>query len=413
MSETQTRAPRRPGRSVRATWWYTWSSVALMIVVLNAAAGVWLGLLGPAPIGIRAALIALVALCAVLQLRFSMLHRAGLFSGAADARAVATLLIPAAVTSLACLAAAPRLLAGVLPLSLALSVLAAERPRPWCAPLSVAVVSALIVHSAVGSRLAPVLGSHPSPEHLEALARADRSTVYLALFALATILLGVWLWGVVQRLDEARSAEADLAVARERLRFAADLHDIQGHHLQVIALQAELAERLLERDPEAARQKLRETREIARQALEETRGLVQGLRQVSLAQELDNAADVLGAAGIDCRRHAGSEPQDPQIRRVLGLAVREATTNLLRHARAESASYELTLESDAAGGTTWRLEVANDGAAPARDTSPGTGLRGLRERAESLGGSLTVHRDDGRFAVEVLLPQPDPERTTT
>ena len=410
MSETQTRAPRRPGRSVRATWWYTWSSVALMIVVLNTAAAVWLGVLGPAPIAVRAALIALVALCTVLQLRFSLLHRAGLFSGAADARAVATLMVPAAMTSLACLATAPRLLAGALPLSLALSVLAAERPRPWCAPLSVAVVAALIVHSAIGARLGPAPGAHPSPELLD---QAARSTVFLALFALATILLSVWLWGVVQRLDEARSAEADLAVARERLRFAADLHDIQGHHLQVIALQAELAERLLERDPEAARQKLRETREIARQALEETRGLVQGLRQVSLAQELDNAADVLGAAGIDCRRHAGSEPQDPQIRRVLGLAVREATTNLLRHARAESASYELTLESDAAGGTTWRLEVANDGAAPARDTSPGTGLRGLRERAESLGGSLTVHQDDGRFAVEVLLPQPDPERTTT
>ncbi|WP_271404079.1 sensor histidine kinase [Kocuria palustris] len=411
---TETAAAPRTGRGVRATWWYTWSSIAVMVLGLNGLTALWLGLLPSVPIALRAGLIALVVLNAILQLRFSLLHRAGLWSGAAGTRTVVTLLVPAALTSLLCLAAAPRLLAGVLPLIVALSVLAAERPRPWCAPLSAAVVAALIVHGTVGSRIDPLLGDQPTSEQLEVLAGLDRAAIYLALFALLAILAGVWMWGVVQRLDEARSAEADLAVARERLRFAADLHDIQGHHLQVIALQAELAERLLERDPDAARQKLRETREIARQALEETRSLVQGLRQVSLVQELDNAADVLRAAGIDCRRRAEAEPQDPQIRQALGLAVREATTNILRHASAGSASYEVFREATGAhDGTTWRLEIVNDGADAAPSASPGTGLQGLRERVESLNGTLTAQHRDGRFILEILLPQPQPERTTT
>src|SRR5690606_35384605 len=131
---------------------------------------------------------------------------------------------------------------------------------------------------------------------------------------------------------------------RERLRFAADLHDIQGHHLQVIALKSELAERLLDTNPDAAREHIHETRTIARQALEETRSLVYGYRDVALADELENAREVLAAAGARCELDIGVLPDDAEARRTLALVVREATTNILRHSAATKAWIRLGAE---------------------------------------------------------------------
>src|SRR5690606_7346418 len=142
------------------------------------------------------------------------------------------------------------------------------------------------------------------------------------------VLSSLWWWGIVVRLDRHRSTAAELAVAQERLRFASDLHDIQGHHLQVIALKSELAERMLAIDPEAAREHVHETPLSAKQALEETRSLVAGYREVDLAAELENAREVLTVAGAECELHLGELPTDAEVRRVLALVVREATTNI-------------------------------------------------------------------------------------
>ncbi|MFC3276308.1 GNAT family N-acetyltransferase, partial [Agromyces mediolanus] len=123
---------------------------------------------------------------------------------------------------------------------------------------------------------------------------------------------------------------------QERLRFASDLHDIQGHHLQVISLKSELAERLLERDPERARALVHEVRLIAKEALEETRSLVAGYRQVAFDEELENAREVLAASGAVCTLRLGPVPSGHEVQRALGSVVREATTNILRHSEAGS-----------------------------------------------------------------------------
>ena len=115
-----------------------------------------------------------------------------------------------------------------------------------------------------------------------------------------------WFWELVHRLEAARRLEGQLAVADERLRFAADLHDIQGHHLQVIALKSELATRLAEADPPAAAAQMAEVQEHARTALADTREVVQGYRQTPLTEELANATRVLEAAGIDGRLDPGA-----------------------------------------------------------------------------------------------------------
>ena len=209
--------------------------------------------------------------------------------------------------------------------------------------------------------------------------------------------MSLWIWQIVRRLDASRRLAAELAVAQERLRFASDLHDIQGHHLQVIALKAELAERTLDAAPEQAAQQVGEIRVIAKEAMEETRALVAGLREVGLGEELENAGEVLTLAGAECALRVRGIPEGREAQRALAFVVREATTNILRHSDARTAEIEL---APARGG--FALTVTNDGVAGAGSAggaggtdgaggtggTSGTGLAGLRERLGAIGGTL-------------------------
>ena len=214
-----------------------------------------------------------------------------------------------------------------------------------------------------------------------------------------------WFWELVHRLEAARRLEGQLAVADERLRFAADLHDIQGHHLQVIALKSELATRLADADPVAAAAQMAEVQDHARTALADTREVVQGYRQTPLAEELTNATRVLEAAGIDGRLDPGAlegaRTVDESGRQLLGVVVREATTNILRHSHAHRA--RLTLDID--GGHT-RLAIHNDGTTDAGHP-PGSGLADLRRRLDAAGGTLQWKYDDGWFRLTAQIPVHD------
>ncbi|MCX5559183.1 sensor histidine kinase [Streptomyces sp. NBC_00038] len=229
--------------------------------------------------------------------------------------------------------------------------------------------------------------------------------------SVAWITLGMlWGWDVAGRLNRARGLAAELAVKDERLRFAADLHDIQGHHLQVIALKGELAARLVEADPARAAAEMKDVQRLATDALTDTRAVVQGYRRTSLDAEITNAARVLAAADIDARLHI--EPADaeagfdadslpPAGRHLLGLVMREATTNVLRHSQARRAEVDYRLTNGFA-----RLRVSNDGAAgpPRSGMDTGTGLRTLAERLEAAGGELTWEHKEDSFMVAASLP---------
>jgi two-component system sensor histidine kinase DesK len=219
-----------------------------------------------------------------------------------------------------------------------------------------------------------------------------------------TYITAVWGLDVVMRLDRARSLASELAIARERLRFATDLHDIQGHNLQVIALKSELAERLFTIDPQGAARELAQMRTIAQQALDDTRAVVNDYRTVTVAVEVRNAAAILRSAGIDCAVQVDVSEIPAATGTVLAVAVREATTNLLRHSKATTASIELvTRGADAPTGGEYRLTVVNDGASPLR--SGGTGLLGLAERVETAGGTVSTRREGGTFTLEVRIPR--------
>ncbi|WP_248242728.1 sensor histidine kinase [Microbacterium kunmingense] len=220
-----------------------------------------------------------------------------------------------------------------------------------------------------------------------------------------TAVLCLWWWDIVLALDEARAAEGRLAAAQERLRLAGDLHDLQGHHLQVIALQLELAERMLPRDPLAAAEQVRLARASVDEARTGTRALAARFRGVPLSDELANAADLLRAAGLtvelDVDARADAAPAD-----ILGPVVRESTTNILKHGGGGWARLHLSLDESARRGS-WRLEVSNDVAVrpgPAHAPSAGSGLPGIAERVGAVEGAARWDAAPERFTVEVTVP---------
>ncbi|MFI9009296.1 sensor histidine kinase [Actinosynnema sp. NPDC053489] len=199
----------------------------------------------------------------------------------------------------------------------------------------------------------------------------------------------LWIWDLAVRQERGRETAEALAVAEERLRFAADLHDIQGHHLQAIALKGELAQRLIGRDDELARRHAGEVAELARTALRETREVVQGYRRASLGTEIANAVGVLRAAGIETTVEGDAARVPPPLQPLFGALVREGTTNVLRHSRARRCAVLV----DVLDGQVC-VRLRNDGvpsgvARPAADPV-GAGLAGLRERFATVGGRVEV-----------------------
>ena len=219
----------------------------------------------------------------------------------------------------------------------------------------------------------------------------------------AITVLSLWWWDVLIALDRARVSEARLAATQERLSVATDVHDLQGHHLQVIALQLELTERLLASDPDAALEQLRAARVSVDEARQGTRDLATRFRSVPLRDELANARDLLRAAGIAAETVVGADA-DGATASVFGPVIRETTTNVLRH----GGGRHTTLLLDRAGDS-WRYEITNDtDAAPAAQRvvtrREGTGLDGLARRAEEVGGTLEIARGENRFTVIVAVP---------
>lgn len=207
----------------------------------------------------------------------------------------------------------------------------------------------------------------------------------------------LWWWDIVRELDRARRAEGRLAAAQERLRLANDLHDLQGHHLQVIALQLELAEKMLARDPTAAAEQVRLARTSVEEARRGTRELATQFRGVPLPDELANAADLLRAAGLRVDLAIAPDAADAPAD-VLGPVVRECTTNVLKHGGGASASLSLVHRDGA-----WVFTVEND----ARETrgGGGSGLAGIAERVESVRGTVHAGRAGDRFRVTVSVPE--------
>jgi two-component system, NarL family, sensor histidine kinase DesK len=189
-----------------------------------------------------------------------------------------------------------------------------------------------------------------------------------------------------------------LAKMAERERIARDLHDVVGHTLSLITLKSELAGRLLDaqRNAERARAEIEDVQRISSHALNDVRTTILGDRSETIEAEFERAASTLRTAGIEveCLREPvrlGSTHES-----ILGLALREAVTNVVRHAGASRCCIRLLQTSQ-----TCVLEVQDDGRGG--EGSEGQGLRGMRERIEALGGSVLREMTTGT-RLTVSLP---------
>ncbi|GAA2724760.1 sensor histidine kinase [Actinocorallia aurantiaca] len=258
------------------------------------------------------------------------------------------------------------------------------------------VAAAVVAAAVLGGVVGFVSGGAQWPS-------AVAEPVGLVAFTSWTTLGMLWGWDVAERLNAAGRLAAELAVKEERLRFASDLHDIQGHHLQVIALKSELAARLVEADPSRAAAEMREVQQLSTDALRDTRAVAQGYRRTTLEEEIANAAKVLASAEIrtSVDRDSGTDVRNLSEtgRHLLGLVMREATTNVLRHSRAGRARIAYRVEDGRA-----LLRVGNDGATGSASQRTGTGLPVLAERLRNAEGTLEWRNEDGWFEVVASLP---------
>jgi two-component system sensor histidine kinase DesK len=219
----------------------------------------------------------------------------------------------------------------------------------------------------------------------------------------------IWLWDISREAVAGQRARAQLAVSEERLRFARDMHDLLGHSLSALAVKAQLAGRLVERDPGRAGAEMEEVQVLARQALQQVRSAVSGYREVDLAGETEAVRAVLDAGGTRTVA-TGLEGLDlpPRTAALAAWVVREGGTNVLRHSDAHECQISFTLARDSAvGPRTLVVEVFNDrargGGQGGRES--GNGLAGLSERVAMGGGTLSAARTpEGGFLLRAVLP---------
>ena len=217
------------------------------------------------------------------------------------------------------------------------------------------------------------------------------------------------------KLRMALEENAQLAAVAERERIARDLHDVLGHTLSVIVLKAELAKRLLEGGAapdqqsaaqQRAAQEIADVESTARTALAEVREAIGGYRSQGLTAELEHARHTLDAAGVILAWEAppaGSPALTATEETVLSLSVREAVTNIVRHAQATRCTMRLATTPDGF----YSLLVEDNGRHAIEQQ--GNGLRGMRERVAGLGGRFSIRSERGtRLLIELPIASASP-----
>src|SRR5690625_583740 len=215
----------------------------------------------------------------------------------------------------------------------------------------------------------------------------------IVLACIGTIRSSLWLAAVVRELDDARTAQSQLAVAEERLRFARDLHDVTGRDLSAIAVKSELVAQLAEREDRRTLEHSREVAQIARTSLAEIRALVRGYREVDLGAELQGTISLLRSARVEVSVQGSADDVPDRHDQAAAWVLREGGINMLRH----SAPEHVTIRHGADG-----IRLINDGAPSGAAVTEGSGLTGLRERLGDA-ATLSARLEDGMFILDVAF----------
>ncbi|GAB3070061.1 sensor histidine kinase [Micromonospora schwarzwaldensis] len=209
----------------------------------------------------------------------------------------------------------------------------------------------------------------------------------------------VWFWDLLVEARQGQAAGARLAAAEERLRFARDVHDLLGHDLTVIALKAELAERLAPVDAARAGREAAEARRLAASALTRVRAAVHGYRAVDLAEQAVAVGEVLRSSGVRCTVVPPDADLPGPLAADLAAVVREAGTNVLRHSRAGWCRIEIVRADRLV-----TVTVRNDGVLGAGPDRLSGGLRGLADRLAPAGGRVRASAENGVFSLVATVP---------
>ncbi len=200
-----------------------------------------------------------------------------------------------------------------------------------------------------------------------------------------------------RQLAESRETARQLAVVAERERIARDLHDLLGHTLTVVAVKADLAAKLIQRDTQRAAAEIEDIRVTARAALADIRAAVTGMRATTLAAEVAQARQALAAAGVTLNYSATIDELPDDIEATLAYLIREGVTNVVRHAQAARCEIRIERDADAV-----KLELQDDGAGGV--VREGSGLRGMRARVAQHAGSLAIASERGtRLTIRMPL----------
>jgi two-component system sensor histidine kinase DesK len=192
-----------------------------------------------------------------------------------------------------------------------------------------------------------------------------------------------------------------LAALAERERISRDMHDLLGHSLSLISLKAELARKLFERDPVAAKQEIMDVEQAAREALTQVRAAVLGYRETGLLHELRGAKNVFASMQIQFNCQVDEALMLPMaVENILALALREATTNIIRHSHATACTLSLKKQGDHV-----HFYIADNGFENLSEKPKlklGNGLVGMQERVRALGGQFAMQCNDG-VSIDIRL----------
>ncbi|UPK74254.1 histidine kinase [Nocardioidaceae bacterium SCSIO 66511] len=224
------------------------------------------------------------------------------------------------------------------------------------------------------------------------------TTLCLALAGFGTFVF--WrLFATIAELNATRDALARNAVSAERERFSRDLHDVLGHSLSLMVVKAQAVRRLLPDDTAAAGEHAADIESIGRDALDDVRATVRGYRETSFSAEVERAREALRSGEVELTVDAPALPVAPGQDALLGWAVREATTNVLRHSDCTRCTIGLRRGDDLI-----ELRIADNGSPTPHSPNDGSGLEGLYRRFAEAGGELVAGAGEQGFSIAATLP---------
>jgi signal transduction histidine kinase len=236
--------------------------------------------------------------------------------------------------------------------------------------------------------------------------RSWRELVTIVPWVVVPAAVGIAIKARRDATSDVRSAHARQAVSEERLRLAQEVHDVAGHGFAVIAMQAGVALRVLDRDPVAARAALEGIRATSRQALESLRAEVEALgdssplRPATGLEDLAALAERVRGAGLPVTVDAAAGDLPTAVDHVAYRIVQESLTNVLRHGGADATAHVSLHRRD----RVLEIEVSDTGRGGPLSEPAGRGIAGMRTRVAALGGTLEAGPAARGFLVRARLP---------